>query len=279
MTTTRRNFLKTSGALALGALLLPHVGHTAKVKNPGIQLYSLRADMLADPAGTLKKIANLGYKELESASSPKGHYYGLAAKEIKKITQDLGMNLRSGHVHLDKNWQRTVDEAAEAGQQYLICSSLPSQGQTVSNYQRVAEAFNKGAEACKKANLIFGYHNHDYEFEKADGKVLYDLLLTETDPNLVKMELDLGWVIVTGFDPVTYFEKYPDRFPLWHLKDMRKDKAESTEFGKGRIDIKRMFQNAQKSGMKYYFVEQEEYAGAPLDSMKHNINYLKKLNY
>jgi sugar phosphate isomerase/epimerase len=279
MTTTRREFLKASGALALSGLLLPFTGQAAKVKNPGIQLYSVREQMLTDATGTLKQLANLGYKELESARSQKGHYYGLSAKEIKKVTKDLGLTLRSGHVHLDKDWQRTVDEAAEAGQQYLICSSLPSQGQTVSNYQKVAEAFNKAAETAKKANLIFGYHNHEYEFEKADGKVLYDLLLTETNPDLVKMELDLGWVIVTGFDPVTYFEKYPGRFPLWHLKDMRKDKAESTEFGKGRIDIKRMFQNAQKSGMKYYFVEQEEYAGAPMASMKHNIEYLKKLEY
>jgi sugar phosphate isomerase/epimerase len=277
--TTRREFIKASGALALGTLLLPHLTEAAKVKSPGLQLYSVRKEMLADATGTLKKLAQMGYKELESARSEKGHYYGLKAKEIKKVCQDLGMTLRSGHVHIDKDWQRTVDEAAESGQQYLICSSLPTTGQTVSNYQRTAEAFTKAAQTAKKANLIFGYHNHEYEFEKADGKVLYDILLDETDPNLVKMELDLGWVIVTGNDPVKYFEKYPGRFPLWHLKDMRKDKAESTEFGKGRINITKMFQNAQKSGMKYYFVEQEEYTNNAMASLQHNINYLRKLNY
>jgi len=277
--TSRRNFLKISGAFALGSYLLPQMGEAAKVQNVGIQLYTVRKEMLADARGTLKKLAQLGYKQLESARSEKGYYYGLSAKEMKQVTQDLGLTLRSGHVQIDENWQRTVDEAAESGQEYLICSSLPSTGQTISNYQRVAETFTKAAEDCRKANLTFGYHNHEYEFAKDNGKVLYDVLLEETDPNLVKMELDLGWVIVTGFNPEAYFEKYPNRFPLWHLKDMKKDKEESTEFGTGRIDIKRMFQNAGKSGMKYFFVEQEEYAGEPMASVKHNIDYLKKLSY
>ena len=129
--------------------------------------------------------------------------------------------------------------AAEAGQTYLVCSSLPSQGQTVANYKRCADTFSKAGEQCKKANLIFGYHNHEYEFDKVDGKVLYDVLLEQTDPNLVKMEMDLGWAIVTGNDPLAYFKKYPNRFPLWHLKDMDKAKKESTEFGKETLTLNR----------------------------------------
>jgi len=116
--------------------------------------------------------------------------------------------------------EKSVDEAAEAGQSYLICSSMPSHGQTIENYQKTADAFNKAAEDCKKQKLIFGYHNHEEEFEKVNGQVLYDILLDRTDPHLVKMEMDLGWLIVTGNDPYKYFEKYPNRFPLWHLKDM-----------------------------------------------------------
>jgi sugar phosphate isomerase/epimerase len=277
--TSRRDFLKTAGAAALGAWALPEAATAAKVQRIGIQLYTVRQQMLSDAKGTLAQLAKLGYQELESARSPKGHYYGLSAKEINQVTRDLGMTLRSGHVHIDKDWQKTVDEAAESGQQYLICSSLPRPGQTISNYQRVAEIFNQSAEACRKANLIFGYHNHEYEFEKNQGQVLYDVLLKQTDPDLVQMELDLGWVVVTGNDPVAYFEKYPNRFPLWHLKDMKKDKAESTEFGKGRIQIARMFQQAKKSGLKYFFVEQEEYAGPPMASVAHNIRYLKNMNY
>jgi len=268
--------------MALGALFFPTIAamakEKAKVNNVGIQLYTVRNEMLADAAGTLKQLAQIGYKELESARSQKGLYYGLEPKEIKKITQDLGMTLRSGHVHIDEDWDRTVAAAVETGQDYLICSSLPSEGQTVSNYERVADMFSKAAEDCKKAGLIFGYHNHEYEFDKDNGKVLYDVLLEKTDPEMVKMEMDLGWAILTGNDPVAYFNKYPGRFPLWHLKDMDKTKLESTEFGKGAIDIKKMLQNADKSKMKYFFVEQEEYSGAAMDSVKHNYNYLQKLS-
>src|SRR5215213_447527 len=130
---TRREFLKVSGAITLGSMLLPSCADAGnlKVKNIGIQLYSVRKEMLADAVGTLKKLAQIGYKELESARSDKGNFYGLSAKEIKKIAKDLGMNLRSGHVHVDENWQRSVNDAAEAGQEYLVCSSMPSQGQTI----------------------------------------------------------------------------------------------------------------------------------------------------
>jgi sugar phosphate isomerase/epimerase len=251
---TRRQFAKTCGSLTLGSLFLTSFVDSYKVKNVGIQLYSVRTEMLADAVGTLKRLAKIGYKELESARSAKGNYYGLGAKEIKKIASDLGMTVRSGHVHIDKDWQRSIDAAAEAGQDYLICSSLPSAGQTIANYQKVADVFSKAAEDCKKAGITFGYHNHEYEFEKENGQVLYDVLLQRTDPELVKMELDLGWVIVTGNDPVAYFEKNPDRFPLWHLKDMNVEKKVSTEFGKGQINIRKMFENAAKSGMKYFFV-------------------------
>jgi sugar phosphate isomerase/epimerase len=276
---TRRDFLKVSGGLALGALLLPTLIKAEKIKNVGIQLYSVRKEMLADAVGTLKQLAKIGYKELESARSEKGNYYGLKPTEIKKIVTDLGMTLRSGHVHIDKDWQRSIDSAAEAGQAYLVCSSLPTTGQTVENYKKVADAFSKAAEDCKKSNIVFGYHNHDYEFEKENGKVLYDVLLENTDSNLVTMELDLGWVVASGNDPLTYFEKYPGRFPLWHLKDMDTTKMQSTEFGKGKVKVAELLKNAKKSGVKYIFVEQEEYASTALESMKFDFEYLQKLNY
>lgn len=276
---TRRDFIKVAGIMAAGSIFYPKKAASVsrKVNDVGLQLYTVRKEMLADATGTLKKLAKIGYKELESARSEKGNYYGLTAREIKKITKDLGMKIRSGHVHIDDTWQQSIDLAVEAGQDYLICSSLPSPGQTVENYQRVADTFSKAAEECKKAGLIFGYHNHEYEFEKVDGKVLYDILLERTDAKLVTMELDLGWVVVTGNDPVSYFEKYPGRFPLWHLKDMDPVKKESTEFGKGQINIKAMLQNAGKSGMKYFFVEQEEYSNTPFESIQYNYDYLKRL--
>lgn len=276
---TRREFIRTTSGIALGTLALPYLSYGVKVKNVGIQLYTVKDAMLSDAKGTLKILSDIGYKELESARSEKGNYYGLAPKEVKAICKDLGMNMRSGHVHIDENWEKSVAQAVEAGQEYLVCSSLPSNGQTVDNYKKVADTFNKAAEDCKKAGLKFGYHNHEYEFDEVDGEVLYDILLENSDPKLVLMELDLGWVIVTGNDPVDYFKKYPGRFPLWHLKDMKKEHPESTEFGKGQVDIKKMMQNAKSSGMKYFFVEQEEYAEDPIKSIRHNFDYLKKLDY
>jgi sugar phosphate isomerase/epimerase len=287
---SRRDFLRASGALTLGSFLVSCADEAAKtetavyngpkseiVKNVGIQLYTLRKEMAEDAVGTLKKLAKIGYKQLESARSDKGNYYGLQPKEIKKIVEDMGMQMRSGHVHIDENWQQSIDQAAEAGQEYLICSTMPSSGQTVENYQRVADAFSKAGEDCKKANLVFGYHNHDYEFAKAGDQVLYDVLLEKSDPSLVKMEMDLGWVVAAGGDPMHYFEKYPGRFPLWHLKDMDLDKKHSTEFGKGKLNIVQLLQSAEKSGMKYYFVEQEEYTSTPFESLQYNYDYLAKL--
>jgi sugar phosphate isomerase/epimerase len=280
MMKSRREFIKLSGALAAGSFLLPKCtsSTTSKLNNVGVQLYSVRAEMMADPVGTFKRLAQIGYKEIESARSDKGNYYGLHPKEIKKVLGDLGMTLRSGHVHIDEAWQQSIDAAAEAGQEYLICSTMPSEGQTVENYTKVADTFSKAGEDCKKSNIIFGYHNHDYEFEKENGQVLYDVLLQKTDPSLVKMELDLGWVFVTGNDPLAYFEKYPGRFPLWHLKDMDKAKKQSTEFGKGQLNIKGMLENAKKSGMKYFFVEQEEYTNNAFESLKQDYDYLMRLD-
>lgn len=279
---TRRHFLKASGALALGTFLLPDfadANNLRKKRKIGVQLYTVRKEMLADATGTLQQLANLGYKEIESAKSDKGNYYGLTPKEIKKITSDLGMSLISGHVRIDNDWQRSVDEAAEAGQPYLICSSMSKNDQTVENYQRNADEFTRAAEDCKKVNIVFGYHNHSSEFDKADGKVLYDILLERTDPNLVKMELDLGWVVASGNDPVAYFNKYPGRFPLWHLKDVDKVKKQSTEFGKGELNIAQMFDNEKKSGMKHFFVEQEDYTSTAMQSLKDNYDYLKKMKF
>ena len=277
---TRRDFLKNSGTIAAAAILFPSLDISfKKVNNVGIQLYTFRKEMLADAAGTLKQLAVLGIKQIESAGSDKGYYYGLKPQEMKQICTDNGMKLSSGHIHLDGKWQQTIEDAVASGQEYLICSSMPSPEQTVDNYKKTAAAFNKAGEDCKKANIKFGYHNHDFEFEKENGQVLYDVLLNNTDAALVHMELDLGWVIMTGNDPLTYFKNHPGRFPLWHLKDMDPNKKHSTEFGKGSLNIKEILQQSKLSGMKYFYVEQEEYTHSPLESMKENMAFFKKLDY
>lgn len=275
---TRRDFLGHTGALAIGSVLLQ--GFTSslkKIANPGVQLYTFRKEMLADARGTLKRIAELGIKQIESAGSAKGYYYGLSPKEMKQTCADLGMTLRSGHIHIDEKWKQTMDEAAESGQEYLICSTMPTSGQTSDNYKKIADIFNKAGEECKKLNIKFGYHNHDYEFENVNGQVLYDVLLMNTEEHLVHMELDLGWVVATGNNPLDYFKKYKGRFPLWHLKDMDLVKKQSTEFGKGGLNIIQLLKNRKESGMKYFFIEQEEYASTAFESMQVNMNYLKKV--
>jgi len=274
---TRRDFLLQTGTLTLGASLLPSMAFKLPLKmHLGVQLYTFRDEMAADPEGTLEKIAAIGIKKIETARSNKGHYYGLGPEEMKKTCGDLGMKLVSGHVHLDDQWEKTMEEAVLSGQDYLICSTMPSSGQTVDNYKKVAQAFNKAGESCKKMGLKFGYHNHEYEFETDQGEVLYDILLKETEAQLVHMELDLGWVVVAGKDPLDYFNRFSGRFPLWHLKDMNMQEKESTEFGKGGLNIEAMMAHQKESGVKHIFIEQEEYAGTPLESMKHNMAYMKK---
>lgn len=272
----RKEFLLKSALIGAGTTLLPSftLANSSQLEL-GVQLYTFRDALAKDALATLEKIAALGYKKIETARSNKGHYYGLSPKEMKKACDDLGMQLVSGHVHLDKNWEQTIEEAVASGQEYLICSTMPTSGQTVDNYKTVAEAFNKAGESCNKAGLKFGYHNHEYEFESENGQVLFDVLMDNTEADLVHMELDLGWVIVGGKDPLDYFKKYEGRFPLWHLKDMDMTKKESTEFGKGGLDIPLMMANKELSGVKHIFIEQEEYATTPLESMKHNIKYMK----
>ncbi len=274
----RSDFLIRSGVFTAGAMLLPSCAFAkGATQEFGVQLYSFRDEMAKDPMGTLENIASIGIKKIESAKSKNGHYYGLTPAEMKDACRTLGMQLVSGHVALDRNFDQTMEEAVASGQEYLICSSMPSDGQTIDNYKKVAEAFNSAGEACKKLGIKFGYHNHEYEFESDNGLVLYDVLMDHTEPELVHMELDLGWVVVAGKDPLDYFKKYPGRFPLWHLKDMDMAKKESTEFGKGALDIALMMANQDASGVKHIFIEQEEYASTPLESMKHNMDFLAKL--
>lgn len=275
---SRRSFLKKTAFAGVGALILPGFikmpEAAPRLKKVGVQLYSVRKEMMADATGTLNKLGQFGYQEIESAQSEKGNYYGLAPKEIKKILKDQGMTLRSGHTHIDKNWQRSIDEAAEAGQEYIICSVLPSPGQTIENYQKSADMFNQAGEQCKKSGVMFGYHNHASEYDTVDGQVLYDVLLDRSQPGLVHMEMDLGWVIAAGKDPLAYFSKYPGRFPLWHLKDMSLTEKKSVEFGKGTVDILGLMKQAKKAGMKYYFIEQEEYAVNAFESLEYDYNWL-----
>ncbi|MFT4735446.1 MAG: sugar phosphate isomerase/epimerase [Algoriphagus sp.] len=189
------------------------------------------------------------------------------------------MVLRRGLVHLDDDFDKTIAEALATGQEYFICSSMPKDGQMADNYKATAEAFNKAGERCKDKGIKFGYHNHEYEFASDGGQVLYDVLMGNTQADLVHMELDLGLVIVAGKDPSDYFTRYEERFPLRHLKDMDMTEKQRTKFSKGGLDILKMLQNGDKSGLKHIFVEQEEYTVGPFEAMADNMAYLNNLRY
>ena len=225
---------------------------------------------------------------MESAAGSKGHYYGLRPKEFAKMLTDMGLKLRSSHVMvgatgprtavqtLQHDMQQLVDMAAESGQSYLTCAYLmPEERKTIDQYKRYAELFNKADEACRKAGLTFAYHNHDFEFEKLDGQVPYNLLLAQTK---IKMELDLYWAVKSGNDPVALFKKYPGRFEMWHVKDMDKTERKFfTEVGNGTIDFKKIFAAAPTAGLKYYFVEQDQTPGDPLLSITTSYRNLNKI--
>jgi len=275
--------------LTAGAVILPNLLRAAVSQpSPGLQLYTVRNLLEKDLRGTLQKIAAIGYKNMESAAGSKGHYYGLKPKEFTRLLSDMGMKLRSSHVvvgavgskstteTLQNDLQKLVDMAAEAGQEYLTCAYLsPEERKTIDQYKSYVELFNKADEVCKKAGVKFAYHNHDFEFQKLDGQVPYHLLLSQTK---VKMELDLYWAVKSGNDPLALFKKYPGRFDMWHVKDMDKtEKKFFTEVGNGVIDFKPIFAAAKTAGLKYYFVEQDQTPGNPMESITTSYKNLTKI--
>jgi sugar phosphate isomerase/epimerase len=281
----RRDFLKGSGALALGGLMLPGSAEAfsafmkGAAKPIGIQMFTLLRLMGDDVKGTFKKLADIGFKDIETAFSPKGYYYGLKPKELKTMIEDAGMKWRSHHVmgapfkmpdgrslppeyafiaslpNLRDNYQQLVDEAAEGGLPYLVCASAPVG--TLDEIKGSIDIFSKTGEACKKSKIQFAYHNHATEFDLVEGKRPYDLIMSQTDKELVKMELDLAWATKAKQNPVDLFKQYPGRFPLWHVKDIASDLNTITEIGNGVVQFKPVFENAKLSGMKHFFYEQD----------------------
>jgi sugar phosphate isomerase/epimerase len=287
---SRNHFIKI-GAVALSSTLLTGFNVFGKSeKKVGLQLYTLRNELPKDLEGTLKKVATIGYKEVELFGYADGKFFGKSPKEFKALLQSLGLSAPSGHYTTGKNnpsakgtltnnWTQTVADAAEVGQKYMICAFLfPEERGTIDDYKRNAELFNKSAEVCKQYGIQFGYHNHDFEFKEIDGQLPYELLLKNTDPELVKMELDLYWVSFAGKDPVKYFQEYPGRFPMWHVKDMEKVAERSfAEVGTGSINFQRIFDAAKTAGLVHFFVEQDVCKRPPLESINISFQNLKKI--
>jgi sugar phosphate isomerase/epimerase len=284
--TSRREFLKTSALLSAGVLVAPKLFAYDK-KYIGLQLYTVRDHMGKDPAATLAKVAQIGYNSVE-AGYVAGKYYGQTPEAFAALLKQNGLIMPSCHYTLAEGqniqgtiltgWDKAVEDAASIGQKYMICAWLaPAERGNLDHFKKLADDFNKAGETCKKAGIQFCYHNHDFEFIQENGQYPYDILLGNTDKNLVKMEIDLYWLTKAGQDPIALIEKHPGRFPLWHMKDMDKtDKKMFTEVGNGIIDFKSILKHSNKAGLKYFFVEQDVCPGDPYDSITQSIAYIKK---
>ena len=279
----RRKFLMGTGAAALGALVLPKAASaflsTAGEHPLGLQLFTLFNVIDADVKGNLKKVADIGFKEIESAFSKLPGYYGMKPKEFAALCSDLGLSWKSHHVlgapfklppgtklpkgltlpahmlNLKEDMQALVDQVAEGGIPYLVCANIPTG--TLDEIKEAGEILNKTGEACKKVNVQLCYHNHDMEFKTVEGKVPYHELLSECDANLVKMELDLAWATKAGIDPVELFKAHPGRFPLLHVKDISSDFKTLEPVGEGVVKFKHVFEHVKEAGAKHYFVEHD----------------------
>jgi len=289
--TSRRSFVKSVALFSTGMLASPAL--FAKDKTDiGLQLYTLRDAMQKDPMGTLARVAKMGYTTMEGATyTGSGLFYGMAPAAFAKELKKTGLTMPSSHYRLGEEqekgqpvqgtmlhgWDKAVDDAAQVGVKYMVCAYLSdAERGGLDHYKYVADQLNKAGERCKKAGIQLCYHNHDFEFIAQDGKMPYDLLLA-ADKELVKMELDLYWATKAGQDPVALFKKHPGRFPLWHVKDMDKTPARNfTEVGNGSIDFKRIFAQSKLSGMKYFFVEQDQTPGSPFDSIQKSITHIKR---
>jgi sugar phosphate isomerase/epimerase len=284
----RRYFLQNL-SLGVAALYMNGCAGGSAVANPlALQLYSVRDAVAKDLEGTLNRIAELGYKELEIYGY-NGTFFGKTAKEFKSILDKAGIKVVSSHHNtgiamkakgtLTDGWDKAVEDIHELGAPYMVCPYLFPDERSVEHYKALPELLEKSANTAKAAGIQFAYHNHDFEFEKMEDTLVFDYLAAKTSADLVKFELDLYWISKTGNDPVKYFEKYPGRFPLWHVKDMEAGTKDITEVGNGTIDFDRVFAAREKAGLKHWFVEQDTSKRDMFESLKISRDYLAKKNY
>jgi sugar phosphate isomerase/epimerase len=296
MNNDRRKFLKLSALAASGmafSLYSCGTGNNAEKAAAllgdneikfdfGIQLYSLKEDMAQDPQGVLRKLAEFGYKELESFEGKEGMFWGMGNTGFKSFVEDLGMKMIASHCNINQDFEQKAELAAEIGMKYLICPYVGAQ-KTLDDYKRLADKFNECGEITKKHGLRFAYHNHEYSFKELEGEIPQIVMMDNTDPALVDYEFDLYWVVTGGSDPEEYFKKYANRIRLCHVKDRKKDapdgeKGASTELGTGSIDYPSILASAQNYGMLHYIVEQEKFDNStPLLSAEKNAEYMKKI--
>jgi len=297
----RRDFIKTASMIAAGTILLPQIscksgktvtqGKTTD-KVIGLQIYTLRDQIPGDMTGTLKKVAEIGYKNIEGYGYGNRMILGKTPVEFRKIVEDLGMKLPSMHVvtelttaaskvNIMDQWKMTVEDMASIDVKYVVYAIIAEEERkTLDDFKKWAEQFNHFGEICKQAGCQFAYHNHAFEFEPKEGQMLYDILLKGTDPQLVKFEIDLYWITKGGQDPVAYIEKNPGRFELYHIKDMENSPEKTfTEVGQGTVNFERVFKVRETAGMKMFFVEQDQTKIDRFKSIKMSFDYLNNADF
>jgi sugar phosphate isomerase/epimerase len=279
--TCRREFLKTIGAAGLAGAGLAATGCGAasaarRLDRIGMQLYTVRSSMQDNVERTLERVSQIGYDEVEFAG-----YFGRSPQQIRRILDDTGLGAPATHTPvemLENEWEATVDLAAAAGHQYLVVAWIaPANRTSLDDYRHMADRFNRVGERAKAAGLTFGYHNHDFEFEPLEGQKPWDVLMEETDPALVKLELDLYWITKAGGDPFKYFREHPGRFPLVHVKDMATD-GSMVDVGAGTIDFAALFAHSDQAGIRHYFVEHDN-PGDPFESLAASYRHLRTLEF
>ena len=274
--TDRRSFMKTMGSVALAACLPRPTTH-ARISKIGLQLYTVRDLMKQNVETTLAGVAAAGYAEVEFAG-----YFDKSPADIRAMLDRHGLvapSVHTGSIAPD-DWAKALDAAHVVGHQYIVVPWIPEERRkTLDDWKRVAADFNRAAAAAQAAGIQFAYHNHDFEFPLVEGKIPYDVLLAETDPKLVQLEIDLYWITKGGQDPLAYFARWPGRVPLVHVKDsLGPPDHKMVDVGAGKIDWKRIFARSGQAGIKHYFVEHDQPAN-PLASIKASCDYLRRLEF
>ena len=289
----RRNFIEKTGILCATALLpIPGFATIGKPKfKMGLQLFSIHEDMTKDTIATLKAAKAMGYEDVETFGfdSEKGTFYGYKFSEFKKILDDLNITASSGHYgfapYLDKpidDLNRFVDQCIKGahalGMKYITWPWIAPEQRTMDNFKLMCKKLNLIGEQVTSAGLGFAYHNHDFEFKDHDGKNGFDIILNETDPSIVKLEMDMYWVMHSSkLSPKELVKNQPGRYVMWHIKDMDKVTRDYTELGNGSIDYVKILPDPSEAGLEFYYLEQGgNYAHSPMKSMADSADYFKK---
>lgn len=297
---SRRRLILAGLSTALATAQPSRSGANPLGKLIGIQLWTVNEPLKRDPAGTLRKLAQLGFREVETAG-----FAGLTAQQFRRLLDDAGLACASAHLDFDLDHLDATFEAAHAlGASYAASSSLldtvgkllPTKpawksGMSLEEAKRTAEVANRIGAAARRAGLKFALHNHDREFVAlGDGTVGYDVVWHETDPALVKFEIDCGWMVFAGRNPVDYFRKFPGRIPLIHVKDFlpkhdpraapTTEEMRGAELGRGAVDYRPIFAAAKSAGLEHYFVEQEGPFSrmSPLEAAQVDYDYLHAID-